>query len=388
MRQNQALTHSTLTPFTRRCIAWMGLAALGNVMLLSVVFVLAQQPFGVDWSATIRTLHTFALPAYSPILLLVTLIMTVLDRRATSEVEAEDTAQANRMVANAVRLALTMVLSFATIMLIGEPTMVVLVLFAVLFGFIAIVRAELFAPARPLSVEVTYRRAAEARRSAEAWVTDALGSTDGTTAMRRAWPVVLLFIAVPVAVPAIAMVLGSWVVWGAEIALDPRFMLMSVAAMAGPTMLVFVWLADADKAEPPRNRAWIRAFLLVLSGVGLVTIASVFLFSGKNTGWMGAIVLGTAAVVAVALWTGWIRSVALARRAVEWKWSAAHLARIEATFDRGEQPGCASRFARRSVSGCSPGSSDRSVRRSASRRASDAQAYRSASQHSPTIGMP
>lgn len=80
----------------------MGLAALGNVMLLSVVFVLAQQLFGVDWSASIRTLHAFALPAYSPILLLVTLIMNVRDRPATSEVEAECTAQANRTVVDAV----------------------------------------------------------------------------------------------------------------------------------------------------------------------------------------------------------------------------------------------------------------------------------------------
>lgn len=285
---SRATSTPFITPFARRCTAWLMLAVMGNVAMLSILFILSQRPIELDWGASITALSALAAPAYSPALLFFTVILTILDRRgATEGLDPDDSARADRMVANAVRLALTFVLSFASVVVLAEPTTIVPVLFAGLLSFVAIVRAEQFAPARVLSSDVRFQYAAALKRKSESWVVDAFGTADLGRTIHHAWPIVLLFVAVPFVVPTLVMLTYGVLRWGPSIALTPSFALMSAAAMVAPTMLVLVWLAGADKAESPRSRASIRIFLLVMSGLGIASTASIFLFSGgTRSGWV------------------------------------------------------------------------------------------------------
>ncbi|WP_341940631.1 hypothetical protein [Microbacterium sp. LWH10-1.2] len=309
------------------------LAVLGNVTLLVTLFILSQQPFAVDWAASLSAVSAIVAPAYSPALLLFSVILTVLERKSPSaELDPDDHAQGNRMVANAVRLALTFVLSFAVTLVLNDVTMIAPVLFAILLGFIAIVRAEMFAPPQPVSTEAAYRRSAETMRNAQAWVSDSFGSDIPVTTTSRVWHLIALFILAPIVVAGIAMVVGGIAVWGPGVALTPGFVLMCAASAAMPTTLVLVWLAGADKAESPRSRAWVRAFLLTMSAMGIITVTLIFLLSGKNTIWMAAIVAATTVLVSVALWAPRPRGKVGLRQTVELKWTALHLERIQRVF--------------------------------------------------------
>ncbi|MFJ3473993.1 hypothetical protein ACIPJ1_13730 [Microbacterium maritypicum] len=317
--------------FTQRCLAWLVLAGVGNLVVLGALLALSLAPVAIGWDTALEAIGPFVLPAYSPALLFFTVFLTILERGAgtTEAFDAEDHAQANRLIANGVRLALTVVMSFATLVVILEPTALVHVLFAVLLGFIAIVRAELIAPPKKQDAETVYRRAVMSRSNAARWANGALGP--GWEAVPRAvrvWPTLLLLLAAPVLIPAMLIVATALILWGPELALAPPFLFMSVLVMVGPEMLVLVWLSTGDKSESPRARGSRAAFLLVMSFLGTAAIASPFLFSGKSAVWIGIIIVGSAVTVGLGLRASRPRWLAELRHRAERKWTAKRLASL------------------------------------------------------------
>lgn len=339
-----------LSPFAIRCLAWLFLAVVGNITTLAGLFALSQEPVGFEWSILLSAVGVFVLPAYSPALLFFTAVLTVLSRNESADTLSEaDRAQGSRMIAGAVRLGLMIVLSFAVVVVIIDPPILVYVMFAVLLSFIAIVRAELIAPPRDIGVDERYRRRAESLRIGEASASEALGNLVTTPdtpedprieqsprvetgRVGHTARVVGTWIAVVVLVPVAAMLLGGTLTWGATTALSPGFIAMSVASMTGPVVFVLAWLAAADKAESRRSRNWRRGFLSLMATGSIVAISAVFFFSGKNTVWMGIILLAASLLTELSLRTsspGWLFR---ARLGVETRRTQAHLQRLRRSY--------------------------------------------------------
>lgn len=327
----QTVRSEPISYFTQRCLSWLALAGIGNMVVLGVPLALSLSPVAIGWNDALAAIGPFVLPAYSPALLFFTVFLTILERGAgaTATLGTEDQTQANRLIANGVRLALTIVMSFAALVVILEPTALAHVLFAVLLGFIAIVRAELIAPPKKQDAETVYRRAVESQSNAARWAARALGP-DWEAAPRtvRTWPTLLLFFAVPVLIPAMLTVATAHLLWGPDVAFAPSFLLMSILLPVGPEMLVLVWLSTADKSESPRARGSRAAFLLVMSVFGTVAIASPFLFSGTFSTWIGIIIFSSAAAVGLGLRASRPRWVAEVRHRVERQRTATRLASL------------------------------------------------------------
>ncbi|WP_314648771.1 hypothetical protein [uncultured Microbacterium sp.] len=261
----------------------------------------------------------FAFPAYSPAFLFFTVILTVLERSGQSRATATaDEVHADRLIAHSIRFALMVVLSFAVLVALARPTDLALVLFAALVGFVSIIRAEVMAPPRREDPAALFRLARDRQRSAERSAVSSLGAAwraEGTA--RRVIPTLLLLLGISVVLPAAVIVTTASAIWGIDDAVTVNFVLMSVILMVGPAMLVFSWLSSADKSESRRSRGWRTAFLVFLSALGTLPIASLFLSSGPAWAWVGWVILGDAAVVALCLWTPIVPGLARARRRVE-----------------------------------------------------------------------
>ncbi|MFD5224169.1 hypothetical protein ACFWHT_00970 [Microbacterium sp. NPDC058342] len=308
----------------------MLLAATGNMLTSMAVFVLTLTPVSMTWVDLTDALAPFLLPAYAPALLIFTAILTVLEGRGESAaVDEEDRSRGNRIIANAVRFGLMIVLSFAVLVVLIEPHVLAHVLFAVLLSFVAIVRAELVAPPRMLDPEARFRRAAEAKRNGELWAGEALTAGWRSLAKARTWPTVALFLTAPVVIPAIAMVLIGTLVWGPGVGVAPGFIAISLSSFFGPAVQVLAWMSSADKADSARARGWRRAFLTVMSAASSLTLTVVFCFSGKNTIWMGVVLLVTAVVTEAALRIPVRNRLGRARLAVEARWTLRHMERLE-----------------------------------------------------------
>jgi hypothetical protein len=322
---------------TRRSFAWLWLAIACNGVVLLPPTVLALSSIGPDWEWFLAAAGPFIAPAYSPALLFFTVILTLLERAPQPHAtHQDDQLQANHLIANSIRLALVVVLSFAVLMVMIQPTALAPVLFAVLVSFVAIVRAELMAPPRRLDAETTYRRALAAQIRAEERASRALGDEWRERPAKRTWTTIFLFCAAPIIVPGGAVMVIASLLWGADNALTPNFIVMSLVLMLGPSMLVLAWLSAAEKSESLRSRGWRLAFMVVMSTMGTLVLASIFLLSGPDWWWVGAIVLATAAIVAACLWgpaPSWIRR---RRRVLERTWTTRRLKQLAKTTKANE----------------------------------------------------
>lgn len=313
-----------------RTAAWLFLAAVGNLIVLAVPFTLTLSPIGVRWEDFVTAVSPFVLPVYSPALLFFSLILTILERTERSgAVDPGDEVEARYLIGNSIRISLVIVLSFGVLMVLLQPTAVALVLSAALVSFIAIVRAELMAPPRNRTPEEVYRRALATQRTAERSAALALGYqwTEQRVAVRPRLAVVLLF-AIPIVLPAAVTVAVAAVVWDPALALTAKFIVMSIVLMFGPAMLVLAWLSAADKSDSRRARAWRVGFLVVMSLAATVSLSSAFLVSGPDWAWLGILVLASAAVTALALWSprpAWLRE---RRQRLQRKWTGARVERL------------------------------------------------------------
>lgn len=314
----------------QRTAAWLFLAALGNLVVLAVPFALALSPIGVRWGDFVTAVSPFVLPVYSPALLFFSLILTVLERTERSgAVDPGDEVEARYLIGNSIRISLVIVLSFGVLAVLLQPTAVALVLSAALVSFIAIVRAELMAPPRTRKPEEVYRRALSTQRTAEHSAALALGYgwREKRAAVHTRLAVVLLF-AIPIVLPSAAIVVVAAMVWDPALALTAKFIVMSVVLMFGPAVLVLAWLSAADKSDSRRARIWRVGFLVVMSLAGTVSLSSAFLVSGPDWAWLGIVVLASAAVTALALWSPrpiWIRE---RRQRLQRKWTGARIERL------------------------------------------------------------
>lgn len=319
-----------MSSLAQRSLAWVLLAFVGNLIVLAVPLTLSLASLTTMWAPIIDAIVPFVLPAYSPTLLFFTVILTILERSDRHRSGGgSDHAQANRLIANSVRFALIIVLSFASVVVISRPTHLAVVLFAALVGFVAIVRAELMDPPRSVDVEAVYRRAEATHRDADQWAARVLGPRwrEDRIASRSA-PTLLAFFAIPVLVPAAGIVVTACILWGAGEVLTAKFVTMSIVLMVGPAVLVMAWLSSADKSESPRSRNWRKAFLILMGAVGTFTLAGLFLASGPDWAWVGVIVLIDAAAVSLCLWTPVVPAVAERRRRLERRWTQKRLGRL------------------------------------------------------------
>lgn len=314
----------------QRAVGWLFLAAAGNVIVLAVPFTLVLSPIGLRWDDFVTAVGPFVLPVYSPALLFFSLILTVLERTGLSDsVDPADEAEARYLIANSIRIALVIALSFAILMMLFQPTSVALVLSAALVSFIAIVRAELMAPPKNRRPQEVYQRAVATQVAAERSASAALGPrwTELPVAKRPGLAIALLF-AVPIVLPGAAVIAVGALLWGPRLALSGSFIVMSIVLMFGPAMLVLAWLSAADKSDSRRARAWRAGFLVVMSLAATVSLSSVFLFSGPDWAWLGAVVLASAVVTALGLWSprpAWVRE---RRQRLQRRWTAARIGRL------------------------------------------------------------
>jgi len=314
----------------QRCAAWITLIGIGNLTVLAVPFVLSRLDLGQTWASVSAAIMPFVLPAYSPTLLFFTVILTILERSDRQPVtDAIDHAQANRLIANSIRLALLLVLSFGVLIVIARPTDVAVVLFATLVGFVSMVRAELMDPPRRLASEALYRRALLTQQDAERSAVRALGPEWRERSIaKRSTPTLVLFFATPVVLPAALILIVASIRWGIDDALTANFVIMSFVLMLGPAVLVMAWLSTADKSESSMSRGWRLAFLVLISCMGTLVLGGLFLASGREWAWVGWIVLGDAIVVALCLWLPMVPFVSERRRRVERLWTAKRLNRL------------------------------------------------------------
>lgn len=314
----------------RRTAAWLFLAGVGNLIVLAVPFTLTLSPIGVRWDDFVSAASPFVLPVYSPALLFFGLILTVLERTERSDsADPGEEAEARYLIGNSIRISLVVALSFGSLMVLLEPTAVALVLSAALVSFIAIVRAELIAPPRTRTREEIYRRALATQHTAERSAALALGNewAQQPVAARPRLSVVLLF-AIPIVLPTAVIVVAAAIVWDPALALTAKFIVMSVVLMFGPAMLVLAWLSAADKSDSRRGRAWRVGFLVAMSIAATLSLSSAFLASGPDWAWVGVVVLTSALMTALALWSprpSWMRE---RRRRLERKWTSARIARL------------------------------------------------------------
>lgn len=311
--------HIELRAFAWRCIAWVILAAVGNVVVLTVPLTLRMAGLEPAAEAAFDAILTFALPAYSPAFLFFTVILTLLDRSGQPRATATfDEVHADRLIAHSIRFALMVVLSFAVLVALARPQDLALVLFAALVAFVSIIRAEVMAPPRQEDPSVLFRVARDRQRSAERSAARSLGAawrSQGTA--RRIMPTLLLLLGISVVLPAAVVVTTAAVIWGIDDAVTVNFVIMSGILMVGPAVLVFSWFSSADKSESRRSRGWRMAFLVFFSALGTLSMASLFLSSGPAWAWVGWVILADAAVVALCLWTPIVPGLARARRRVE-----------------------------------------------------------------------
>lgn len=317
--RSSAPPYTELRAFALRCVAWVVLAAVGNAVVLSIPLTLRMAGLEPAAEAVSDAMLAFALPAYSPAFLFFTVILTVLERSGQSRTMATaDEVHADRLIAHSIRFALMAVLSFAVLVAVARPTDLALVLFAALVGFVSIIRAEVMAPPRREDPAALFRVARDRQRAAERSAVSSLGAAWRSQGIaRRIMPTVLLLLGISVVLPAAVIVTTASVIWGIDDAVTANFVIMSLILMVGPAVLVLSWFSSADKSESRRSRGWRMAFLVFLSALGTLVMASLFLSSGPAWAWVGWVILADAAVVTLWLWTPIVPGLARVRRRVE-----------------------------------------------------------------------
>lgn len=286
--------------FRRRVLAWFVLAATGNITVLSLSFIAWQSPLHIPFDESLAFWHALADPMYAPSLLFFTSVLSMLstlggDRRSTEE-------EGNRLVARAVQVALTLVLSFATVMVVVDPMAIANVLFAILLGFTVYVLAEQIAPPRLLSTEAVYHQAEAARARRNEWASESLEQQWRHDVTQRVWPTIAVFLLAPVVVMTGLGTSIAWRLWGPEWALAPKTVFTFALCSLGAVCLVGSWYSAADKTDSPSARAWRSGMAILISLFASGPLAWAFFSAGKGAQALGWLILSITVLQAAALW--------------------------------------------------------------------------------------
>ncbi|MFB7249276.1 hypothetical protein [Microbacterium sp. NPDC056234] len=285
-----------------RTTSWFVLAAAGNVAIIGIIFILNTTPISVPASASLEVVASFALPMYSPELLIFTSIPGLLSALRVNGASDSERDEAVRLIAWAVRVALTFVLAFAVVVVVAAPDQLATVLFAALLGFITFVLAERLDPPIPAPIEQRYLKADQDLAVREIWANEALGQRWHQNTTRWPWLIVAAFIIAPVILQtALGVAIGS-MLWGADFGLSAKWAVVPAVTAYGSIILTFAWLSTADKADSPQARAWRGRAFSVLAVLTSVAFASAFLFSGTDSVLVGVLILGITALQSAALW--------------------------------------------------------------------------------------
>ncbi|UJP09386.1 hypothetical protein L2X99_13240 [Microbacterium sp. KUDC0406] len=306
------------TSLFRRSSAWFILVGTGNLAILFLVLATWLSPLGIPVPDSVTFLHAFVGPMYTPTLLFFTSALSLLAALNKSGRSEDGDDDANRLIARAVQFALTIVLSFAIVMVAAEPISIAQVLFALLLGFVTYVLAERIAPPVVPSAEATFRKAQSNHARRVALANASLGSDWRHNLMRRVWPMVTLFAIAPVALLTVLGVLISSVMWSAELALSATSISLFATSSYGAAILAVAWLATADKTESPSSRAWRGGTFIVMGLFTSGALATVFFFAGESAQVLGWLIIVVTALQAAALWVPvpWVGAKVLKRVSV------------------------------------------------------------------------
>ncbi len=326
-----------LSPFAKRCVAWMMLPLLGNMLTGTALLIANQFPPTAGTANVVAAINPYVAPAYAPTLLFFTVILAIFDRNdVTSSSDADTRHSANRMVANTVRMMLVTILSFAIVVVLNDPTSIVHVVFAIALSFIAIVRAELIAPLRQTGTDIALKQAQDSLQLSRERAVEALGPIEMWVPARRVWPTVASCIAAPMLATVVAFVIGALVLWGPGYAFSGMWIILGLASAMGPTAFVLAWFSTANKAEAPTSRRLMGGYLIGVGVAGTAVLAVSYFTALKNTAWMGAVLI-CVGILSYALTTGkrpdWLLR---KRRSVEWKITQSRLKRLEDARDRAQ----------------------------------------------------
>lgn len=313
------MSASPIPSILRRTTSWFILAATGNVAILGVVFML-NALLAVPAAESLGVVASFAQPMYAPELLVFVSIpglLTALRVNAASDSERDE---AVRLIAWAVRGALTFVLMFAVVIVVVTPQQLATVFFALLLSFVTFVLAERLDPPIPAPIEQRYLKADRDLALREFWADEALGRGWHESTTRSAWAVVALFIVAPVvAQTVLGAIIGS-LTWGMDFGLSAKWLFMAGVTAYGPVILTFAWLSMADKADSSQARVWRGSAFAALGAAASIAFASVFLFANERTAPISIMILLVTLVHAAALWAP-----------VDW-WGRRLLSRVAATM--------------------------------------------------------
>lgn len=290
----------------RRIIAWLLIPVLGNAGILGFAYVYSTPPFNTPFEETLAFLHELAAPVYAPTLLFFTAVLGVLSAlqtRSRAQAEADDESdEANRLIARAVQLALSVVLSFAAVVAIVDIASLRLVLFAVLLSFVTFVLADRIAPPRTISAEVRYQRATAALTRQQEWAERALGPSWNQEPFARIRPLALTAALTPVLLTSAAGFFIARAFAGVEFALSTQAIVVHVILAYGALLLLGAWYVMADKAESPQARAWQGGGLIAVALLVAAALSSIFFSAEAAAHPYGWLVLAATALQAVFLW--------------------------------------------------------------------------------------
>lgn len=311
---------SPSTSVLRRSASWFVLAVAGNLVILCAVVNIDTPPLNIPLTESLQAIATFAAPMYAPELLIFTSIPAFLSGLRTVGRSGSERDEAVRLIAWAVRVALTFVLMFAGAVVAVKPQMLATVLFAALLAFITFVLAERLDPPVPASVETRLLNADRDLAIREARAVEALGRNWHEDTTRWWWVIVGLFLLAPVAVQTAAGVSAAVLLWGPEFGLSGGWIVVPLMTSFGSVILTFAWLMTADKADSAQARAWRGWAFAALAGIASVVFAAVFFVPRSDSAPIGVIILTITALHGAALW---IRA--------DW-WGERLLHRVAATF--------------------------------------------------------
>ncbi|WP_194763049.1 hypothetical protein [Microbacterium sp. UFMG61] len=301
------MSASPIPSILRRSTSWFFLAGAGNIAILFAVFIIGMPPLSGPYAESLQVISTFAMPMYAPELLIFTSIPALLSGLRADGASGSERDEAVRLIAWAVRVALTFVLMFAVPVVAVTPEMLSTVLFAVLLAFVTFVLAERLDPPVPASIEMRIMKADRDLALRESRATEALGRNWHEDTTRWWWAIIALFILAPVAVQTIAGTVVAVFLWGPQFALSGEWIVVPLLTSYGSVILTFAWLSTADKTDSPQARAWRGTAFAALAGIASVIFAAVFFVARGDSAPIGMVILTTTALHGAALWirTDW-----------------------------------------------------------------------------------
>lgn len=271
----------------RRSAAWLYIAAMGNLGVVAAAFVAGISPVSIPPEAVFEFLYPFAAELYSPELLIFTSLISVLIAFGLSREGQGEVREAARLIAWTVRLGLTVVLTFAVVVVVSQPASLARVLFALLLGFITFVLAERLDSPAAATPDETVQRLTKNLLARETWASASLGAGWVAKGGKGVWFRFGALVLVPIIIQAVGGVVVAAIVKGPAFGFSQYWVLVPLVTGYGMFLYSFAWLAAADKADSPQARVWRGSAFAVMGVVANVAFAYVYFSSDLAVvGWL------------------------------------------------------------------------------------------------------